>query len=36
MVEKCCGEVLWRSVVEKCRVFFLCFLSVFSLSVFSL
>ena len=21
MVEKCCGEVLWRSVAEKCCVF---------------
>ena len=38
MVEKCCGEVLQGSVVEKCFREVLCFLSVFSvrfLSVFS-
>ena len=38
MVEKCCGEVLWGSVVEKCCREVLRFLSVFSvrfLSVFS-
>ena len=36
MVEKCCGELLWGSVVEKCCREVLCFLYVFSLCVFCL